>query len=331
MAIAPEQLANPNPTPVSASLPSSAPAPTPAPSQTAEQQFTDRWPTYAWALGIPELKAILSDNSPTGPKTPEEVQARFEGTNWWKTTAPAIRNWDARVAMDPEAAQQDIKRKAADIWDLYYGLGLQPSAEQSSQMATDAMRLGWTDAQVKDAIVSHITYAPDMMQQAGGLQLSASQLKSSAADWGVSLTDETAFDFAKKIAAGEKTAQDYTPYFQGLAKGKYPTLAEQIDQGITVKQFATNYQQDAGKLLEVDPNTIDVFNDPKWSKALSTSDPKTGALRPMTFTEWDSYLRGTDQYKHDTHQGQAQAADMASGLLDFFGKTSGGGGLTANG
>lgn len=330
MAIAPESLANP--VSVSSAIQSSAPAapasaPAP-PAQTADQETAQRWPSYTWALNIPELKAILSDPNISNPA---EIQARIEGTNWWRNTAPAIRNWDARVAMDPEGAQQDTKRKAADVWDLYYGLGLQPSAEQSSQTASDALRLGWTDAQIKDSIVSHITYSPDMMQQAGGLQLSASQLKSSAADWGVSLTDETAFDFAKKIAAGEKTAQDYTPYFQGLAKGKYPTLAEQIDQGITVKQFATNYQQDAGKLLEVDPNTIDVFNDPKWSKALSTSDPKTGALRPMTFTEWDSYLRGTDQYKHDTHQGQAQAADMASGLLDFFGKTSGGGGLTANG
>lgn len=297
-----------------------APAPAPPnPDPSEDQQLSQRWPSYSWALSIPELKAILTDPNVTDPN---ELQSKIEGTSWWKQTQPAQRNWIARQNVDPAGANQDKQQKEADIWDRYLGLGLNANQQQVQDLAVQALSMGWTDTQLNDAIVSHVQYTPDLLNQAGSIATNARALKQQAASYYVSLDDRTAADWSKKIAAGEATANDFMPTLQTWAKSKYafsPEIVSAIDSGVTTKDYFAPYQQEAAKLLETNADSIDLANDPKWSQVTSYADPKTGQRRVMTINEMQTFTRGMDQWK-TTRQGQQAAADAAEGILKTFGK-----------
>jgi hypothetical protein len=285
---------------------------------TSDAQLLQRWPAYAWALNIPDLKAVLADPNITDPG---EIQAKIEATNWWKNTAPAQRNWTARQAVDPSGAKQDLGQKAADIWDQYLSVGLKPNVNDVNDLANQALAFGWTDTQTKDAIVSHMQYSPEAQHQIGSVQTTAAQLKQQASQYYIGLDDQTAFQWSKSIAAGESKAEDYIPQLQQAAKSKYaysPEINKAIDAGSTVAQFFAPYKQEAAKLLETTPDAIDFQNNPQWSDVTQYADPKTGEHRLMTISELQRKTRGMDAFA-TTNQAKQQTADLGESLLKEFG------------
>jgi len=286
----------------------------------SEDQIKQQFPAYAWLLNIPDVRNILADPQyQNNPEAAAQIQARIEGTNWWQTTEPSLRTYEQLQAQDPEGLAQQQRQKQADIWDQYVKLGLTPDGADVQNLAVQALQHNWNSSQLNDAIVTHSQYSPTITQQAGEIQTNVASLRQLANQYGLNYDDQTLWQMGRSIAAGEHALQDYTPQFQSAAAGKFPVWAPEILKGTTVQQLADPYKQDAAKLLEVSADSIDMFNDPKYLHALSYADPKTGQNRPMTLSEWSTYLRGTDQFKHETQQGQNQAAAMATGINQLFG------------
>lgn len=88
---------------------SAAPAPaaitTPSPTQT----YQDKYPQFSWAFRDPEVVKILSDAmQPQNLWGPDEVQARIQQTNWWKTKTNAERDWLQTLSTDPADASRQM-------------------------------------------------------------------------------------------------------------------------------------------------------------------------------------------------------------------------------
>lgn len=275
---------------------------------------------YGWAaayINVPEVGDIIR-RAAAQQWGMGQLQQAIYATNWYKSQNEAQRTWDALVTSNPGEADSRVRAQMAHLTDLAANLGVVMNAGQSTDLATRALREGWTSDQLRDAVIM-LAKTPANLAQSGSVPATMSALKQKANDYGINLSDQTLFDMAWHVGAGEQTIEGFTPQFQQWAKQKYSYWAPQIDAGFTVSQLADPYKQDAAKLLEVAPESIDLFNNPQWSKALSYADPKTGENRPMTLSEWQTYLRGTDQWK-GTQQGQQAASAMAEGLLNSFGK-----------
>ena len=103
-----------------------------------------------------------------------------------------------------------------------------------------------------------------------------------------------------------------------VAKGLYPTLAPQLDAGVTTKTLVDPYVQVAKSVLG--PDTEPDFSQPKWAKALEGGqDPKTGRPTLMPLTAWRDYLQNDPSHGYDkTPQANERAQGFAQALHQSF-------------
>jgi hypothetical protein len=275
-----------------------------------------KYPDWAWAFNIPEVGDLLRKgvDDPNYDPIPEIMQ-----TNWYRTTQASVRQWDALNAKDPESANAQLREEQARIWDMALGMGIDPNSIDFKDTATRSLRLGWQQSQLQDYLASQLKYSPSSKTAVGSISTTMAQLKANAANYFVTLSDDTAFNMAKSVIAGEHTAQDWTGVWQDQAKQQFPTIANYIDKGITPQAYFAPVQDRIASALEVNPDSINLM-DSKWSKVIDTVDDK-GVRRPMTYSEVDQYVRSQDEWK-STRQGQQAAADMAQQLLTTFGKVA---------
>lgn len=284
------------------------------------------FPTYAWALQIPDLfktfKEAIGPNGSQGISS-DQLVSKLEATPWWQSHGTSVRQYMNLQFTDPDSLAEQMQAKDADVHQMANKLGLADNQVNIDQMARNAIMYGWNDAELQEQLSSQAQFNPSAPSTSniGTIDDTMAQLKQNAANYMVSIDDQTAFGWARDVAAGHHTVDDYTPILSDWAKGRFPSLASYIDQGITPKQYFQPQQQEVGRLLEVGADSIDLANDPKFSKIVNYSDPKTGAPRPMTLAETQSYVRSMDQWKQ-TKQAQQSAADMTQGLLQMFGKVS---------
>ncbi|MBA2707819.1 MAG: hypothetical protein H0U59_08465 [Gemmatimonadaceae bacterium] len=120
-----------------------------------------------------------------------------------------------------------------------------------------------------------------------------------------------------KGTANEAT---FKSYLIEQAKSLYPMLTAPLDAGISVRQYAEPYVQDAASLWELPPDAINL-NDPKFLAAFGKVDGKTGERQVMSRGEWADYLRSRPEYAK-TKQATAAGAGLAEEIARTFGKAS---------
>jgi hypothetical protein len=280
-----------------------------------------QYPQFVWAFDHPDvgplLKQSVQENWPPGRLT-----GRIMETGWWKGTLPSLREFQAKQVQDPAWVDQQLRQKLPQLWDQWLSLGLPPPSEQLiSDFARQAISLAWSEGQITDAMMAHAKYNSGQPRPVGTLGSTMTDLKARARAYYLPLDDETAFNFARSVAAGERRAEDYDVMFQEQAKGRFPSLTKYIESGIKPADFFRPYQTTVADLLEVSPDAVDFMSDPKFSSIIDKVDDKTGERRPMTLNETQVHVRGLDEWK-TTRQGQAAAATAADGILKMFGKVA---------
>lgn len=275
------------------------------------------YPQYAGYLGIPELRAVVfrslretwNDNTLAG--------AVF-GTTWWKTTAPTIKAWTNLKATDPAAHAQREKQTKEGIIRQAQVAGVTLSAGQVNDLSDKMNRLGWTPDQVTTAIAGQFKVGKQAPTGTGGGVVA--NLKGMADEYLVKLSDTTLSQWSQMFLAGTANEATFKAYLVAQAKSLYPMLSAPLDAGISVRQYAEPYVQDAASLWEVPPDSINL-NDPKFLAAFGKVDGKTGERQVMSRGEWSDYLRAQPEYKR-TKQAVGQAAQVAEGLGQMFGMTA---------
>ena len=145
------------------------------------------------------------------------------------------------------------------------------------------------------------------------------QLRKTANDYGIAVSDATFNQWVNKVAVGKESTASWEDYAKVQAKNLFPSISERIDAGETFQQIVDPYRESAAALLEIDGGTID-FKQPDWIKAVTFQDEK-GEQRPMSFTEWNDYVRQNRSFGYEyTEQAQRRAYQVANSLANLFGK-----------
>jgi hypothetical protein len=282
--------------------------------QAAQEQYGGY---YAIIKSIPEVATLLK-NAVANDYSETKFQYELSQTTWFKTTSTSARSWDLSEQTDPASAQQKVDNQATQIKAKALSLGIRLDDTSVAKLAKDSLRGGWDETTITNSIGSQA-----MQSTTGVSQLRSGfigqTLRQTAADYGVSLSDDTFNQFVNKVATGQETQSSFQQYALQMAKSLFPGIAAQLDAGQTYKQIVDPYKQTAAQILEMNPENID-FVDPKWSKAVTFVTDK-GEQRPMNYNEWGDYLRQTRSFGYEfTSEAQSRAYGVANDLARLFGK-----------
>jgi hypothetical protein len=278
--------------------------------------------SFAAFFDVPEVGDILVEAAKNN-WTQSKLRNRLMQTAWWKDTSRSQNAYDAFAATnggeESVTVQKLIGDKAVQIGDVSAQLGFRLSDEQTKKLARDALRNQYDERTLQAAIASEMRLSPQAQQslRAGSTGRDVQRL---ATDYGVPLSEATMDRWMNDLIDGKVTTDDYTNYLRQQATSLYPTLANEIGRGVTVKTYADPYKEIAAKTLGLSPEEID-FSDPKWNVALNFDDGK--GRRAMNLFEWKEFIRSDERYGYDrTPEAQDKAYDMVSRLGRMFGVTA---------
>ena len=273
-----------------------------------EQLFIKNNPAKAWYLTeldrakYPQLFAILKEYALARPLTVEEqaaFAAKLDGTDFFRelSTSGKIR---------------EIKNVVGD-------LGFDGS--DFTKFVHTAINMGYTGDRLKQE-----TYKEVFKKGDDGKYINPIAFKRVIAgnDYlnvkliGKQYFNEVSSDTIEKVLTGEIGSTDVQRQQRYLAGQKYQHLDNLLEQGLTLQDIASSYQTSAAKLLEVDPNAIDM-SAADYEVALNFGEE--GKKRMMTSGEWDRLLRTESKYGWEkTNNAKQEARGLASSLVQAFGR-----------
>lgn len=129
-----------------------------------------------------------------------------------------------------------------------------------------------------------------------------------ASDYNVSLSDADVRKYAIEGLSNKNSLEIAKTKIQNTAKVRYQNLGQYIDQGLSVKDIASQYINKMANVLEVNPDTIKL-DDRYIDTALSTLP---------NFTDFNKMLRNSPQWEYTTNA-REEAAGYANKILQDFG------------
>lgn len=283
---------------------------------TIAQQAQATYGALGALFNIPELTPILTQAVQNGWSA-NLIQTKLMQTTWWKTTTASQRQWDQLVAEDPASTKSQVDSLVGNISTMLTKEGASMPAGTLQTLATTMLRNGITD----QTTIQRMALAQAQANPNGGglLGVDAGQIKATAAQYGLPMTDQVAAQYAQQIEAGTADHNTVGDVLKNQAKAAYAHFAPQIDAGYTVRQILDPQIQAVAQNLEVSPNDINLL-DPKWSNLASVSD--NGTTRSMTLSEATQFARQQPEYRK-TASAMSQAAALGQQLLTTFGKVAG--------
>jgi hypothetical protein len=276
--------------------------------------------SYGWAASFindPELGPLFRQAIDNQWEAPRLVRA-IEQTNWWRSRTASQRQFDQQIESDPATINQQIDRKGRGIRQVVSEFGGFLSDEQVTTLATEAVRSGWDDTEMLNAVAAELQLGADGGEVLFGV--TGRGVRSLAADYAVPLSDAAADDWATKIANGSVFQADYENWLRGQSKSLYPTLSADIDRGVSVKTLTDPFRQVAARTLGIAPDSVD-FSSDRWNAALNFDDGK--GRRMMTLTEWGDHLRTNSQFGYEyTEEAQNKAYTIAEAMGQMFGRVA---------
>lgn len=271
-----------------------------------------QYPAFAALTAIPEVANLLNQASLEGWSN-DQLTVHLMATNWWKSKSDTERVWEATKLSDPAKAAQTKSQMAQQVNDEAGKLGVNLDPNQVMFIAEGAVGQGWNASQLQQAIAGNAQINKD---RPGQIQSTQTQFATVAAQYGIPISPHTTFDWAKRVAEGTADPSGFTEYARQQAKISHPYWSTQLDQGLTVRQLADPYLQQAARLLEISPDTVNL-SDPKWN--FTTSDAK-GTQVPMNQLDWSKKLMTDPAYGWDkTGNAKDAAFQIQAQLREAFG------------
>ena len=147
------------------------------------------------------------------------------------------------------------------------------------------------------------------VQNVGGIVGSnLASLRKLASDYNVSLSDAEIRKYAVDGLSNKNTLEVAKTKIQNTAKFRYQNLASFIDQGLSVRDIASQYINKMANVLEVNPDTIKL--DDKYIDNALTNN--------LNFTDFNKVLRNSPQWEYTTNA-REEAAGYANKILQDFG------------
>ena len=239
--------------------------------------------------------------------TPEQIKAatyNWDITQTWTLNQASLFNLSLTNPGEYKEKQKAYEA-AIDKYITQSGNAVPPETRQ--ELINDIFLKGWspTDPRIQQIVAG--TY--DVTKATSGTALTATdQVKSLAKNYMVPVNDSIVGTWAQAIQAGNKTAADAEKYFKDQAAGLYPFMAGTID-AVNPSTWFTPAKNLISSNLNINEAQID-FNDPsgKWMNAVTTRDPKTGAIIARTNADVIKEIRTNPIYGYDYTPGAISSA-----------------------
>lgn len=344
MALPKDPGGSPTPKPAPAPAPKPAPKPAPAPAKPATQTAAQKAAaaksaataaaqqkaaaatsqaetaaSFGWSINffnsIPELKNLINQAT-SGGWSPARFTAALQGTSWFRNTSESARKYATLKATDPASFNNQIGEGYVKVLNVAGSMGAGISNNQAMQIANDALRLGWSEDHLKRYLVGFVKPNSGGNYAGGEAAAYQSQFRSLAENYGINVSDGQIQSWVHSAILGGQTPESIKSVIQNSAASHYPALAARIKAGETVSQIADPYKQSYAKLLETNPDTINV-QDPLIQRALQSKDAK-GKPTTQTVYDFENTLRNDPRWaKTDNARDQMSAA--ANSILSSFG------------
>jgi len=258
----------------------------------------------------PELRRILT-RAAAGNWSADEFSRAVQDSTWWRNSADSVKQYQILKVTKPGefAAQRgELTNKARTI-AAEMGIGLGEGAHSAlNHLVRMAQLHGWDEATLRQQIGHQLKGATATFGgQAGEIQ---QQIRQIYYDMGVPYSAYSVNLSVRHVLEGRGTVQGVQANVAAAAKSRFPSLAAQIDAGMTVRQIADPYIQTTAQLLEVAPDTV-TLQDSLVKQGLSQRDEK-GQLGMMPLWQyeqrvkadprWDKTKNARDDYAGIAHQ-----------------------------
>lgn len=271
------------------------------------------YPYMAAFLNNPEVRGALFRVAKSGGGE-AELYGALTATSWWQNTDAANRTWQRLVGEDPAEARRLAGQTAASIQNSARSLGVNMSAQQIADLAWTATASGWNDAQTIDQLVNAFNWETST---GGDMEAYRDSVKEIGANYLVAVSEETARNYALRIASGEMTQQGVDAIMQRQARARFSWMGDLIDQGVTPADYFAPMRDVLANELEVGADSINLM-DPKYLKLLEVRDEK-GQIRGATLNEAMLSARQMPEWAN-TQKAQERTASMTSMLGEVFGR-----------
>lgn len=283
-------------------------------------QLADTWPVLGRLVDDVAAGRLVAGSA--------EFDIRLRQTDWWTQQTAEQRDDSLLRIQDPAtwAARQGAKgaagaRQRASLADtvrqtaLQFNMRLDDAAVGT--LAAQADQQNWSELQLQLALGKLAVGAGKMRQDAVNGVLGQS-VRDAARAYGVNLSEDRFNQMFNLYVTGKETVESLQARFRQDAASRYPAIAERLQNGETFTDITDPYRQEAARLLERDPNSIDMIGS-DFAKALTFRDGQQE--RMMSISEFGDYVRSNRRFGYEnTDQARQKAYELAGSIARLFGK-----------
>jgi hypothetical protein len=282
-------------------------------------------------LDDPEVGDVLRRAAREG-WAEQRLEVELRKTTFWQRTTDSQRRWDALREQNPEDAQAQRANRSSEVSALARQLGVTLDPDDLARIADQSMRHGWSQTQIRNAVTAQYEYSGGQESGADGKLVptpdtpgfgeagqTARQMREMAGQYLVPVSEQMMERWTEQIVRGETDMEGFNSYLVEQAKSLFPGMADALDKGITVAQYADPYRQIAARELEVAPESVDLM-EPRYRRMLDQVDGK-GNRVAMTLSESAEYLRRLPEWQQ-TRGANEKAAALTENILRTFGATA---------
>jgi hypothetical protein len=272
-----------------------------------EPKFREMFPGESWMLDLDRTKyadvfklfqkSIIEEVYKT-PEGQARFKAQLENTSFVKELAST------------DMVRQ-VKSLVGDIFD----------STPMNSFLTKAMNMGWKDTTLKQEVYKEAFRKDDTGAYVNPTAINRAKVSNdylTVAKIGKSYFSTVADDTIQGVLTGGMAQQDVERQQRELAKTKYSHLSNLIEQGFTMEQLSSSFKDQTARILEKDPNAIDMSQS-DYEQAFNFGEE--GKKRMMSSGEWEIKLRSDPRYNWgSTENAKDEARRLSASISQAFGK-----------
>jgi len=249
-----------------------------------------------------------------GNWTSTKFQAALKNTRWYRKTEKSYRDYLFAKADDPASMAAKINATTAQVVDAATTMGARLSYKKAAMIARNSIAHGWSDSQTRDYLSNYVRMKNGVFY--GEAADTAQALRETAWRNGVRISSTTLQKYARAVARGDMSVEEYKTKIRKSAASLAPDHADQLAAGQDLYDIAQPYMQSMASTLEIPSTDIDLF-DKTIRSALSNRDSKG---RPVSKTLWEFErdLRQDSRWLK-TDKARDEMSSTAKSVLSTFG------------
>ena len=272
------------------------------------------WSGYMFAN--PEAATFIKEQAWLYRQNPDQVINQFMANGFnqpaWRTDSSNGPGSRGPGGGGGASKEQQYGQAFAAVKNMASTLGLQLDDDAMRSLSKVVIDASWSNDQVMDYLAPGATNTTT----AGSITAGVDEIKARAAQQLLTISDATAREWSTKIASGEMTMAAVSSMFQQQATLRYGWAADQINQGISVRDMMLPMRDRLASELEMAPEGVDVM-DSKWLSMMQTTDEQ-GTTRIATENEMVRRARETTEWR-STRAASTETANASSMLMRIFG------------